>query len=72
MKVLLCAGKVIKGIQEDFNCTIELNDTGRVLVTADNEELANKVITHIQDLITDITVGTIYTNLEVSYYSVCM
>ena len=59
--VIGTGGKTIRSIIEETKTTIDIDDSGTVLVGAVNEEAAKKAIKIIESLTKDIEIGTIYT-----------
>jgi len=53
-------GKVIKKIIEDTGCKIDIEQDGRVFITAPNEEAGMKAKGIISEITEDVTVGKIY------------
>ncbi len=54
-------GKVITRICGDYNVKIDIEDTGRVLITANDGEGGQKALKEIQGIVKEIEVGEIYT-----------
>jgi len=59
--VIGTGGKTIRSIIEETKTTIDIDDSGTVLVGAVNEEAAKKAISIIEGLTKEIEIGTIYT-----------
>ena len=59
--VIGTGGKTIRSIIEETKTTIDIDDSGTVLVGAVNEEAAKKAISIIESLTKDVEIGTIYT-----------
>ncbi len=59
--VIGSGGKTIRSITEETKTTIDIDDSGTVLVGAVNEEAAKKAISIIESLTKDVEIGTIYT-----------
>jgi polyribonucleotide nucleotidyltransferase len=59
--VIGSGGKTIRSIIEETKTTIDIDDSGTVLIGAVNEEAAKKAISIIEGLTKDIEIGTIYT-----------
>ncbi|KPK19716.1 MAG: hypothetical protein AMJ70_08665 [Dehalococcoidia bacterium SG8_51_3] len=59
--VIGSGGKTIRSITEETKTTIDIDDSGIVLVGAVNEEAAKKAISIIESLTKDVEIGTIYT-----------
>jgi len=59
--VIGTGGKTIRSIIEETKTTIDIDDSGTVLVGAVNEEAAKKAIKIIESLTKDVEIGTIYT-----------
>ena len=59
--VIGSGGKTIRSIIEETKTTIDIDDTGTVLIGAVNEEAAQKAISIIESLTKDVEIGTIYT-----------
>jgi len=53
-------GKIIKGIQDEYHVTIEIEDDGTVSIFATCAEDAEKACAHIEAMTEDITIGRIY------------
>lgn len=53
-------GKVITRICADYNVKIDIEDTGRVLITANDGEGGAKALKEIQGIVKEIEVGEIY------------
>lgn len=53
-------GKVITRICADYNVKIDIDDTGRVLITANDGEGGEKALKEIQGIVKEIQVGEIY------------
>ena len=53
-------GRVIKRIIEETGANIEIEDDGRVLISASNEESINKAVTIVEGLTHEVEVGNIY------------
>ena len=53
-------GRMIRGLEEKFNCTIWVEDDGTVTVSSDHEGKADEAAEHIQRLTQEIEVGKIY------------
>ena len=53
-------GKVIKGITTQYNCKIDIEDSGKVLIFAPNGKVATEVLNHIKGLTAEAEVGHIY------------
>lgn len=53
-------GKVITRICADYNVKIDIEDTGRVLITANDGEGGQKALKEIQGIVKEIEVGEIY------------
>ena len=53
-------GKVIKKIIEDTGCKIDIEQDGRIFITAPNEEAGMKAKGIISEITEDVTVGKIY------------
>lgn len=58
--VIGTGGKVINEIIAATNATIDIEDSGLIFVTAENEESANKAIDWIKNLTKEIKVGEIF------------
>jgi polyribonucleotide nucleotidyltransferase len=59
--VIGTGGKTIRSIIEQTKTTIDIDDSGTVLIGAVNEEAAQKAIAIIEGLTKEVEVGTIYT-----------
>jgi polyribonucleotide nucleotidyltransferase len=59
--VIGTGGKTIRSIIEETKTTIDIDDSGTVLVGAVNEESAKKAINIIESMTKDVEIGTIYT-----------
>ncbi len=53
-------GKVIKGITTQYNCKIDIEDSGKVLIFAPNSKVATEVLEHIRSITAEAEVGNIY------------
>ncbi|KPA18158.1 polynucleotide phosphorylase/polyadenylase [Candidatus Magnetomorum sp. HK-1] len=53
-------GKVIRSIQSETNCKVDIDDSGTVRVSALSEEEANVALNRIKEIVTDPEVGAIY------------
>ncbi len=53
-------GKVIKGITTQYNCKIDIEDSGKVLIFAPNGKVATEVLRHIESITAEAEVGHIY------------
>ncbi len=53
-------GKVIQGIQKDFNVEINIEEDGKVAIAGVNTEEARKAKEYIKAIVTDPEVGTVY------------
>ena len=54
-------GKTIRSIIEETKATIDIDDTGTVLIGSNDEAAARKAIEIIQSMTRDVEVGTVYT-----------
>ena len=54
-------GKVIQGIQKDFNVEINIEEDGKVAIAGVNTEDAKKAKEYIKSIVTDPEVGMVYT-----------
>ena len=59
--VIGTGGKTIRSIIEQTKTTIDIDDSGTVLIGAVNEEAAQKAINIIEGLTKEVEIGTIYT-----------
>jgi len=59
--VIGTGGKTIRSIIEETKTTIDIDDSGTVLIGAINEEAAQKAIAIIESMTKDVEIGTIYT-----------
>ncbi|MBN1150179.1 polyribonucleotide nucleotidyltransferase [candidate division WOR-3 bacterium] len=55
------SGKTVRGIQDQTGATVSLDDNGKVVVTAADEESAKKAVDEIKNLTREAKVGEIYT-----------
>jgi len=53
-------GKVINGIIDETGVTIDIQDSGLILITSENEEAAEKAISWIKNIIREAKVGEIF------------
>mgnify|MGYP000848129268 CR=1 FL=1 len=58
--VIGTGGKIINEIIDTCNVTIDIEDTGEVFITAENEESAQKAIEWINNLTKEVAIGEIY------------
>ncbi len=65
-KLIGPGGKVIRGLQDKYGVTIEVEDDGSVMLAAPNGEAIAACRTEIEALTEEIKVGTIYTGKVVS------
>jgi polyribonucleotide nucleotidyltransferase len=54
-------GETIRGLQEQFESQIDVNDEGQVLVYASNGELGDALAEHIRSMMKEVEVGDEYT-----------
>jgi polyribonucleotide nucleotidyltransferase len=53
-------GKIIKGLTAEFDAKIEVDDSGEIKIFTPNNEVAQKLISRLQDLTQEAQVGKIY------------
>jgi len=53
-------GETIRGLQEEFDAQIDVNDEGQVLVYASNGELGDRLAEHIRSMMKEVEVGDEY------------
>jgi polyribonucleotide nucleotidyltransferase len=53
-------GKTINGISDEYGVEIDIEETGQVFVTAQDQEQLNKAVEHIKNLTHEVQVGDIY------------
>lgn len=58
--VIGTGGKIINEIIDECNVLIDIEDTGEVYITAENEENAKKALEWVNNLTKDVTVGEVY------------
>jgi len=58
--VIGTGGKIINEIIDECDVLIDIEDTGEVYITADNEEKAKKALDWVTNLTKEVTVGEIY------------
>jgi len=59
-KVIGPGGKIINEIIEECSVSIDIEETGRVLITAEKEEAGKKALAWIKDLTREVKVGEIF------------
>jgi polyribonucleotide nucleotidyltransferase len=50
-------GETIRGLSEEFESQIDVNDEGQVLIYSSNGELGEKLAAHIEQMLKDVEVG---------------
>jgi len=55
--VIGSGGSVIKQITEDFDVEVDIEDTGRVFITAKEASKAKKALEYIENIVKDIEIG---------------
>tara|TARA_B110000438_G_scaffold139553_1_gene134818 strand:- start:4903 stop:7089 length:2187 start_codon:yes stop_codon:yes gene_type:complete len=58
--VIGSGGSVIKGLQQEFDASINIDEDGKVMIGTNNSETSDKVINAIKSIIKDVEVGDIY------------
>jgi len=58
--VIGSGGSVIKGLQQEFDASINIDEDGKVMIGTNNSETSDKVINAIKAIIKDVEVGDIY------------
>ncbi len=58
-------GKIIRGLQDEFEVQIDIEDSGMVMVTSTDAEKAKNAESTIRDIVKVIEVGEVYDNAEV-------
>jgi polyribonucleotide nucleotidyltransferase len=53
-------GKVIRAIQMETGTRLDVDDLGNVKITADNEDLGQKALKMVEDIVQEVEVGAIY------------
>ncbi len=56
-KVIGPGGKMINEIIEEYNVSIDIEETGIIFITAEREEAAKKAVTRIKDITREVKVG---------------
>tara|TARA_B110000438_G_scaffold88942_1_gene88415 strand:+ start:638 stop:2839 length:2202 start_codon:yes stop_codon:yes gene_type:complete len=58
--VIGSGGSVIKGLQQEFDASINIDEDGKVMIGTNNSETSDKVVNAIKSIIKDVEVGDIY------------
>jgi len=58
--VIGTGGKIINEIIDECDVLIDIEDTGEVYITADNEEKAKKAVEWVKNLTKEVAVGELY------------
>jgi polyribonucleotide nucleotidyltransferase len=58
--VIGSGGSVIKGLQQEYDASINIDEDGKVMIGTNNSETADKVVNAIKSIIKDVEVGDIY------------
>jgi polyribonucleotide nucleotidyltransferase len=54
-------GKMIRKLETDFECKIDIEEDGRIFVAAPDQDMGEKAVAAIRDLTRDVEVGEVYT-----------
>ena len=58
--VIGSGGATIKGLQSEFDVSINIDEDGKVMIGANNSETADKVVDAINSIIKDVETGDVY------------
>ena len=58
--VIGSGGATIKGLQSEFDVSINIDEDGKVMIGANNSETADKVVSAINSIIKDVETGDVY------------
>ncbi|MEC7920477.1 MAG: polyribonucleotide nucleotidyltransferase [Chloroflexota bacterium] len=58
--VIGSGGATIKGLQTEFDVSINIDEDGKVMIGANNSETADKVVSAINSIIKDVETGDVY------------
>jgi len=58
--VIGSGGATIKGLQSDFDVSINIDEDGKVMIGANNSEVADNVVAAINAIIKDVETGDVY------------
>ena len=58
--VIGSGGATIKGLQTEFDVSINIDEDGKVMIGANNSETADKVVSAINSIIRDVETGDVY------------
>ena len=58
--VIGSGGATIKGLQSDFDVSINIDEDGKVMIGANNSEIAENVVKAINSIIKDVESGEVY------------
>jgi len=58
--VIGSGGSTIKGLQSDFDVSINIDEDGKVMIGANNSEIADNVVKAINSIIKDVETGDVY------------
>ena len=53
-------GSTIKGLQQEFDASINIDEDGKVMIGTNNSEISEKVVDAIKAIIKDVEAGDIY------------
>ena len=58
--VIGSGGSTIKGLQQEFDASINIDEDGKVMIGTNNSEISEKVVDAIKAIIKDVEAGDIY------------